>query len=554
MKDVRECKILHILWDKIIRIIIILQKREDTVKNENKFLSEKTLEIMSVSVYNVRGPQGNDFTNIDTKKIVEWGIRFMVFSSLFFILFFLPLNLFFYCFMPNIKAKNIEMLIFSLIFYSWGGPKYLLLLMGMVWIAWFSALRIEQYRRNQRKRKQWLTAGCVGLALILGIFKYLTFFLTNVQALFHVPSVVPQIVLPIGISFYTFQLLSYVVDVYRGEVQAQKKYWMLLLYAGLFHQCIAGPIVRYEYVADELENRSARLPLIGKGIRRFFVGLAKKAVLANSCASIADSLLPSITQELAGIPAAGLWVGMLMYMLQIYLDFSAYSDMAIGMGQMIGLHYEENFNYPYMAVSVKDFWRRWHMTLSTFFRDYVYIPLGGSRCGKLKNVRNLFVVWLLTGFWHGASWNYVLWGLYFFVFLLMERAFLGKLLEKIPSVFGHIYALIVVFFGWVLFRSENMGNILVILKGMFGKNENGFMNIHTEIILKNNLFFMIFAVLACTPLLKKGKEMLLHWYSRRSRLAYPVYVGQVVLMMILWGLSVLALVGNSYNPFLYFQF
>ena len=447
MKDVRECKILHILWDKIIRIIIILQKREDTVKNENRFLSEKTLEIMSVSVYNVRGPQGNGFTNIDTKKIVEWGIRFMVFSSLFFILFFLPLNLFFYCFMPNIKAKNIEMLIFSLIFYSWGGPKYLLLLMGMVWIAWFSALRIEQYRRNQRKRKQWLTAGCVGLALILGIFKYLTFFLTNVQALFHVPSVVPQIVLPIGISFYTFQLLSYVVDVYRGEVQAQKKYWMLLLYAGLFHQCIAGPIVRYEYVADELENRSARLPLIGKGIRRFFVGLAKKAVLANSCASIADSLLPSITQELAGIPAAGLWVGMLMYMLQIYLDFSAYSDMAIGMGQMIGLHYEENFNYPYMAVSVKDFWRRWHMTLSTFFRDYVYIPLGGSRCGKLKNVRNLFVVWLLTGFWHGASWNYVLWGLYFFVFLLMERAFLGKLLEKIPSVFGHIYALIVVFFG-----------------------------------------------------------------------------------------------------------
>ena len=478
----------------------------------------------------------------------------MVFSSLFFILFFLPLNLFFYCLIPNLKAKNVEMLIFSLIFYSWGGPKYLLLLMGMVGIAWFSALRIQQYKRNKKKRMQWLTAGCVGLAAILGIFKYLTFFLSNVQALIHVPSVVPQIVLPIGISFYTFQLLSYVVDVYRGEVEAQKKYWMLLLYAGLFHQCIAGPIVRYEYVAKELENRSARLPSIGSGIRRFFVGLAKKAVLANSCASIADSLLPASAQELAGIPAAGLWVGMLMYMLQIYLDFSAYSDMAIGMGQMIGLHYEENFNYPYMAVSIKDFWRRWHITLSTFFRDYVYIPLGGSRCSKLKNVRNLFVVWLLTGFWHGASWNYVLWGLYFFVFLLMERAFLGKLLGKIPSIFGHIYALIVVFFGWILFRSENMGNIFVILKGMLGKNGNGFMNIHTEIILKNNLFFMIFAVLACTPLFKAGREALLLWHSRRSRLAYPVYVGQVVLMVFLWGLSVLALVGNSYNPFLYFQF
>ncbi len=492
---------------------------------------------------------------IDQKRTIdERRIGSMVFSSLFFILFFLPLNLFFYCLMPGLKAKNIEMLIFSLIFYSWGGPKYLFLLMGMVWIAWYSALRIDRYRKSKRKRKQWLTAGCVGLAAVLGIFKYLTFFLTNVQAVVHVPAAVPQIVLPIGISFYTFQLLSYVVDVYRGEVAAQRKYWMLLLYAGLFHQCIAGPIVRYEHVANELEERSVRLPMIGRGIRRFFTGLAKKAVLANSCASIADSLLPATAAELSGIPAAGLWVGMLMYMMQIYLDFSAYSDMAIGMGEMIGLHYEENFNYPYMAVSIKDFWKRWHITLSSFFRDYIYIPLGGSRCSKLKNMRNLFVVWLLTGFWHGASWNYVLWGLYFFVFLVIEKGFLGKLLEKIPSVFGHFYALIVVFFGWILFRSENMGNIAVILKGMFGGNGNGLMDIHTELILKNNMFFMIFAVLASTPIFKAGKEWLLGWYSSRSRLAYPVYVGQVVLMVLLWGLSVLALVGNSYNPFLYFQF
>lgn len=478
----------------------------------------------------------------------------MVFSSLFFVLFFLPLNLALYLFMPNIKAKNIEMLIFSLIFYSWGGPRYLILLLGMVFIAWGSAVLIEKYREDRQRKKQWLTLGCGALVAVLGVFKYLTFLLANVQTVTGFPSAVPQIVLPIGISFYTFQLLSYVVDVYRGEVKAQQKYWMLLLYAGLFHQCIAGPIVRYEYVAEELEDRTVRLSGMGAGIRRFFIGLAKKAVLANSCASIADALVPMAAEELAKIPAAGLWVGMLMYMLQIYLDFSAYSDMAIGMGQMVGLHYEENFNYPYTAVSVKDFWRRWHMTLSSFFRDYVYIPLGGSRCSKWKNVRNLFVVWLLTGFWHGASWNYVLWGLYFFVFLMMERGFLGKFLEKMPAFVGHIYALIVIYFGWILFRSENMANIAVILKGLFGMNGNGMIDIQTSITIKNNIFFMIFAVLASTPIFKKGKEMLLKWYSYNFRMPYLVYVGQVALMVILWGLSILALVGNSYNPFLYFQF
>lgn len=478
----------------------------------------------------------------------------MVFSSLFFISFFLPLNLFFYFLMPSIKAKNIEMLIFSLIFYSWGGPKYLLLLMGMVFIAWYSAAQIAWSRGDQRRRKGWLIAGCVGLVTILGIFKYLTFILTNIQAVVPVLPKVPQIVLPIGISFYTFQLLSYVVDVYRGEVRAQRKYWMLLLYAGLFHQCIAGPIVRYGNVANGLKDRSVKLPMVGNGIRRFFLGLAKKAVLANGCASIADSLLPAGAQELSGVPAAGLWVGGLLFMLQIYLDFSAYSDMAIGMGQMIGLHYEENFWYPYMAVSIKDFWSRWHMTLSTFFRDYVYIPLGGSRLSKWLNIRNLFVVWMLTGFWHGASWNYVLWGLYYFVFLLLERACLGKALKRLPSLFGHLYTLVVVYFGWILFRSESLGDIPVILKGMFGGNGNGSMDMQTEILLKNNLFFIILAILACTPLFKAGKELLLNWYSRRGRPASLVYAGQVVLVLVLWGVSVLALVGNSYNPFLYFQF
>lgn len=478
----------------------------------------------------------------------------MVFSSLFFLTFFLPLNLFLYYLMPATKVKNVEMLIFSLVFYGWGGPRYLLLLLAVVFIAWKSALLMERYQEDRRKKKCCFLAGCGGLVLILCIFKYAAFFLTNLQNVFHVPSAVPRIVLPIGISFYTFQLVSYVADVYRGNVEAQKKYWMLLLYAGLFHQCIAGPIVRYAHVERELKERRVYNGELCKGICRFFTGLAKKALLANGCAVIADSLLPLETAELAEMPALSLWMGILVYMLQIYLDFSAYSDMAIGMGKMIGLHYEENFDYPYMAVSVKNFWRKWHMTLSRFFRDYVYIPLGGSLCSMPRQIRNLFIVWGLTGLWHGADWNYVLWGLYYFVFLLLERLFLGNILEKIPTFFGHVYTLTVVYFGWLLFRTERLSDIGVIIKGMFGKNENEFFSISTEIILRNHLFFLIFAIFACTPIFKKGKELLLNFCSKRDGLESLVYIGQIFSMVLLWALSVFALVGNSYNPFLYFQF
>ena len=277
--------------------------------------------------------------------------------------------------------------------------------------------------------------------LVLGIFKYTGFLMGNLQSLFGWPEVIPQIVLPIGISFYTFQLISYVVDVYRGEVRAQKKYWILLLYASLFHQCIAGPIVRYRDVAQDLAKRQVHAEEVSRGISRFTVGLAKKAVLANSVAVLADRWLPMTTEGLAKIPTAGLWLGGLCYMLQIYLDFSAYSDMAIGMGLMCGFHYKENFNYPYIASSVTDFWRRWHISLSTFFRDYVYIPLGGNRRGKGRQLLNLFIVWGLTGLWHGASWNYVLWGLYFFLFLVIEKFLLGEKQQRIPAVLRHLFLL-----------------------------------------------------------------------------------------------------------------
>lgn len=477
----------------------------------------------------------------------------MVFSSLFFVFFFLTLNLLIYNLVDGIEKKNIVMLVFSLIFYSWAGPKYLILLLGMVFISWFTAIMIEGSRKKSVKRK-YLTLACVLLIGLLGIFKYLNFFTGITSSLIGLPSEATKIVLPVGISFYTFQLLSYVVDVYRGKVAAQRKYWHLLLYAALFHQCIAGPIVRYQLVADEIDHRKVRVDEFSKGIMRFMVGLAKKAILANSCASVADALFPSGHKAIVAIPAGGLWIGLLFYMLQIYLDFSAYSDMAIGMGWMIGFHYNENFNYPYIATSIKDFWNRWHISLSTFFRDYVYIPLGGNRKGAKRRTINLLVVWALTGFWHGASWNYILWGLYFFVFICIEnKGWLDKL-KKLPGGVRHLYAMLVVYFGWALFRQESIADLGTSLKGMFGLNGNGFMDMATSIQIKNNIFLLIFCIIASTPLIKYIGRFFRGLVNRVCRIPYPVYVYEMIAPIALLILSFMALIGNSYNPFLYFQF
>ena len=478
----------------------------------------------------------------------------MVFSSLIFLYAFLPLSLLCYRMGRGLRAKNIALLVFSLIFYTWGEPKYVLLLMFMALADWFCALRIETAETRPGK-KFWLVLATMTDLGLIGFFKYSGL----VCSLFGpVPDFISRIALPIGISFYTFQLLTYVIDVYRGDAHAESAYWHVLLYAALFHQCIAGPIVRYNSIADELFVTRDSSGELTEGIRRFTCGLAKKALLANPCGALVDTLL--LSESVAGDPAAfaenlgylqnvsvlGAWVGMAAFMMQIYLDFSAYSDMAIGMGKMLGLHYPENFNYPYTAKSVTEFWRRWHMSLSSFFRDYVYIPLGGNRRSPARTVLNTFIVWALTGLWHGASWNFVMWGLYWFVFLMIERLFLRRPLDRL-HILPHVYLVLVVFWGWIVFHFTDVRLGWTVFRGLFGLNGNAVSDFFSITLLKNNLFLLLVSVVACTPLSRKISDALAVsplWRGCRSALI------PVILLL----LSTCALVGESYNPFLYFQF
>ncbi|MBO5757140.1 MAG: MBOAT family protein, partial [Clostridia bacterium] len=427
----------------------------------------------------------------------------MVFSSLFFIFAFLVISYALYAAVKGIRARNIVLLVSSLIFYAWGGPAFVLLLCLEVFVCYISARIIEQMGAKTR-RSLVATWTCVGFCLaLLVLFKYTGFFLSNVQAVISLPKTIPNIILPIGISFYTFQLISYVIDVYRGEVEAQKSYANLLLYASLFHQCIAGPIVRYADVAREIEDRKVTWDQAAQGVSRFAVGLAKKALLANGCAMIADSLLPSAaTTDLSALSAVSLLLGGLCYMLQIYLDFSAYSDMAIGMGLMVGFHYKENFNYPYAASSVTDFWRRWHISLSSFFRDYVYIPLGGNRVRVPRHILNMLIVWGLTGFWHGASWNFVLWGLYYFILLIFEKYVLrvGKDTPLASKIAARIYVLPAVYFGWLLFRFDNLSLLWDTIKGIVCANGNAFFDLSAQTTLTGNCIFLAISILACFPI------------------------------------------------------
>lgn len=476
----------------------------------------------------------------------------MVFSDLFFLLFFLIICMVLVYTRKTLRGQNTVLLLFSLVFYAWGGPVLLLLLCAMTFICWLagrvlSGIGIPFYR------KAVLILTVAVCLLILGFFKYSGFFAQSLQALLRFSAVLPDIVLPIGISFYTFQLLSYVADVYRGEVEAQRSYWRLLLYAALFHQCVAGPIVRYSDICAELDHRTVCLSDISAGITRFSVGLAKKALLANYCGSLADAALSA--ESLAGASSGTVFLGTVFYMLQIYLDFSAYSDMAIGMGLMCGLHYCENFRYPYCAGSVTDFWRRWHISLSSFFRDYVYIPLGGNRKGKRRQLLNLLAVWLLTGLWHGASWNYVLWGLYYFLLLAGEKLLWGSGSKTQPlwqAALRRIGVLAAVWFGWILFYFEDLSLFAAAVADLFCKN--GFWDLSARLTFLNNLFFLAVAILACTPavscLLRKVQT------AAGDTLAWRGLVGaaSVAAPVVLLFLSFLALVGNTYNPFLYFQF
>ena len=482
----------------------------------------------------------------------------MVFSSLLFIYIFLPVNLLCYAVISDIKKKNICLLIFSLLFYAWTSPKYLLVMMAMALINYLGAIGVEHYR--DRGKSGYVLAADVAASLcILAFFKYAGFICEISKMITGVPEVIPQIVLPVGISFYTFQLISYVVDVYRGEVEADRQYWKVLLYASMFHQCIAGPIVRYKDIAGDLKERKTGIDDMNEGISRFCTGLAKKTLLANTCASIVDSILPETLSQIESATVLGSWLGMLLYAFEIYLDFSAYSDMAIGLGKMTGFHYKENFSYPYTAGSITDFWRRWHISLGAFFRDYLYIPLGGNRKGIARQIINMFIVWSLTGLWHGASFNFMLWGLYFFVFLVIEKLFLLKCFDnmnrRVSAVIRRIYTSLVVFFGWVLFRYSDFKMIGACIKTMFGGNGNSFTNVETNTIIINNIFFLIVAVVAATPLCSAAATKLKSVAAGKDiGFTYIYNALNVVIPVILLFLSTIALIGNSYNPFIYFRF
>lgn len=484
----------------------------------------------------------------------------MVFSGLIFLYAFLPASLIAYWLCPTLKSKNVILLVFSLLFYGWAEPKYLLLLIAMSGVSWCCALGVEQLAG--RGKKAMLILAAVTDVCCIGFFKYAAF-LWGICA--DVPAWVANIALPVGISFYTFQLLTYVVDVYRGEAKAERSFLNVLLYASLFHQCIAGPIVRYGSIAGELFGYRSRTPELAEGVKRFALGLSKKVLFANPCGNLADrlilsteaiadpALLPANLSALQGLSVLGSWVGIGAYALQIYLDFSAYSDMAIGMGLMLGLHYPENFNYPYISRSVTEFWRRWHMSLGTFFRDYVYIPLGGSREGTWRTIRNTFVVWALTGLWHGASWNFVLWGLWFFLLLMLERFGLRKWLTRIPVV-SNLYLLLAVCLGWVIFRFSDVGLAAALAKGMFALNGNALSDLSAVTMLKNNAFLLLAAVIVSTPLLKRLDSGMAALCSRMRISGVWDVITYCILPVALLILSTAALVGDSYNPFLYFQF
>ena len=473
----------------------------------------------------------------------------MVFSSMIFIFVFLVLCYTCYLFSKTMKTRNIILLISSLIFYAWGGPPLVLLLCLMTFVCWAGAIIIDN--QIEEKRKNIYSAVVVGICIsLLFIFKYTVFLLNSFYGLFSIEGFIPSITLPIGISFYTFQLISYVIDVKRKDVPAQKKYWVLLLYASLFHQCIAGPIVRYADVNYDINNRIMTPEETAKGFMRFSTGLAKKAILANGCAVIVDRMIPQSSENLSGQPSAAILLGVFCFMLQIYLDFSAYSDMAIGMGLMIGFHYKENFNYPYIAQSVTDFWRRWHISLSSFFRDYVYIPLGGNRVSVPRHILNLFAVWALTGIWHGASWNYLLWGIYYFIFLVIEKYIFkpkpcASLSMRIPKT---LLTLVIVFFGWMIFKFEDLSLLGVALKNMF--TITNFTNLEVNTLFINNIFFLIVCCIACTPVIPAISKRLC--ISKTGARVNAVISAVTPALLII--ISGFMLAGDSYNPFLYFQF
>lgn len=462
----------------------------------------------------------------------------MVFSSMTFIYYFLPLVLLGYFFTPD-RLKNYTLLLASLVFYFVGEPVYILLLLGSVSINYFAGLEIE--RHHGKPASKWiLTLAIASNVLMLAIFKYFNFFAENVNALLKLDIKWVTIALPIGISFYTFQIMSYIIDVYRGEVKAQKNIGYLALYVSLFPQLIAGPIVRYKTIEEELTSRKHTSENFAYGIRRFIFGLLKKVVIANPLGMLWQ------LAEFADQPTVLFyWLGAVGFMLQIYFDFSAYSDMAIGLGRMFGFHFLENFNFPYISKSVTEFWQRWHMSLGTWFRDYLYIPLGGNRTSKIKWYRNIAIVWLATGIWHGADWNFILWGAIFGILLILEKHVLLSVLERLPVMFRHLYTLTLILFSFVLFNASNLTEAVTVIRGMLGLSGIPLYSEASLYYLMSNKILLIVAMIFSTPVTKVVWNRLSTGKLGRLEPA--------ILMMLLIAVTGF-LIDASFNPFLYFRF
>lgn len=465
----------------------------------------------------------------------------MVFSSVVFLFFFLPIFLGIYFLVPS-RFKNFILLIFSLIFYAWGEPVYILLMIFSSVLDYTNGILLEKIN-NKKVRKLILIESIIANLSLLGVFKYSDFLITNFNNLFHLNISLTNLALPIGISFFTFQTMSYTIDVYKKEIKAEHNFINFMAYVSMFPQLIAGPIVRYSDIKDTIKKRKVNFNDISLGFMRFLKGLFKKVLIAN----LMGSAFSEITASYEGYSALTCLFGILAYTLQIYYDFSGYSDMAIGMGKMMGFNYPENFNYPYASVSITDFWRRWHISLSSFFKEYVYIPLGGSKKGKAKMLRNILVVWFLTGLWHGASWNFILWGLYFGILLLIEKFFLKKYLDKWPSFFKHLYALIFIVIGWLIFAFDDINKLWAFTKAIF--NFNNFIGKDFFFFLGSYGLIFIVGIIFSFPIMPK----IIDYISKgKYKNVYGIFL--IVICIILFMITTALLVSNSYNPFLYFRF